>query len=72
MADRRRAPRRLLERLTEVRARHQERHRPSGFGLALADSIAYVDPVRWDAVTAQASLFLHRRYLAVLERAGPR
>jgi len=60
MADRRRAPRRLLERLTEARARHQERHRPSGFGLALADSIAYVDPVRWDAVTAQASLFLQR------------
>ncbi|HEY2991893.1 MAG TPA: GNAT family N-acetyltransferase [Methylomirabilota bacterium] len=71
MADRRRAPRRLLERLTEARARHQERHRPSGLGLALADSIAYVDPVRWDAVTAQASLFLQRRYLAVLERAGP-
>ena len=63
--------RRLLARLTAARARHQERHRPSGFGLALADSIAYVDPVRWDAVTAQASLFLHRRYLAVLERAGP-
>ena len=71
MADRRRTPRRLLERLTAARARHQERHRPSGFGLALADSIAYVDPVRWDAVTAGASLFLQRRYLAVLERAGP-
>jgi Acetyltransferase (GNAT) domain len=64
-------PRRLRDRLRAARARHQERHRPSGFGLALADSIDYVDPVRWDALTAGASLFMQRRYLAVLERAGP-
>jgi len=71
MAERRRSPRRLLERLTAVRARHHERHRPSGFGFALADSIDYVDPVRWDTLTAGASLFLQRRYLGILERAGP-
>ncbi|PYM21594.1 MAG: GNAT family N-acetyltransferase [Candidatus Rokuibacteriota bacterium] len=71
MADRRRSSRRLLDRLTAARARHHERHRPSGFGFALADSIDYVDPVRWDAVASGASLFLQRRYLAVLERAGP-
>jgi len=71
MADGRRSRRLLLERLSAARARHEERHRPSGFGFALADSIDYVDPVRWDALTAGASLFLQRRYLAVLERAGP-
>ena len=65
------ARRRLLERLSDARGRHHERHRPSGFGFALADSIDYVDPVQWDALTAGASLFLQRRYLAVLERAGP-
>jgi hypothetical protein len=65
------ARRRLLARLSDARARHHERHRPSGFGFALADSIDYVDPVRWDALTAGASLFLQRRYLGVLERAGP-
>jgi predicted N-acyltransferase len=70
MADRPRA-RRLLERLSAARARHHERHRPSGFGFALADSIGYVDPVRWDTLTAGASLFLQRRYLAVLEAHGP-
>ena len=71
MASRRRSPRRLLERLTAARARHQERHRPSGFGFALADSIDYVDPARWDQLTASSSLFLQRRYLGVLERHGP-
>lgn len=63
--------RRLLARLSAARARHHERHRPSGFGFALADSIDYVDSVRWDTLTAGASLFLQRRYLSVLERAGP-
>jgi hypothetical protein len=69
MADR--TGRRLLDRMAAARARHRERHRPTGFGLALADSIDYVDPVRWDTLTSGASLFLQRRYLAVLERAGP-
>ena len=71
MAERRRSPRRLLGRLSAARARHHERHRPSGFGFALADSIDYVDPVRWDTLTSGASLFLQRRYLGILERAGP-
>jgi GNAT acetyltransferase-like protein len=66
-----RSPRALLDRLAAARARHEERHRPSGLGLALADSIDYVDAGRWDALTAGASLFLQRRYLAVLERAAP-
>lgn len=65
------SPKRLLARLTDARARHRERHRPSGFGLALADSVRYLDAAQWDAVSAGQSLFLQRRYLHVLEDAGP-
>ena len=54
-----------------MRAGHQERHRPTGFGFALADSVEYLDRAVWDAVTAQNSLFFSRRYLRVLEDAGP-
>jgi hypothetical protein len=52
-------------------ANHQERHRPTGFGFALSDSIAYVDGAKWDQLTANASLFLRRPYLELLERARP-
>jgi hypothetical protein len=62
---------RLLGRLSAARARHRERHRPSGFGFALGDSIRHLDAQRWDAVCAGQSLFLQRRYLEVLEDAGP-
>src|SRR5947207_2311814 len=54
-----------------ARARHRERHRPSGFGFALADSIDYLDAATWDAVSTGQSLFLQRRYLGALERACP-
>jgi hypothetical protein len=49
---------------------HQLRHRPTGFGFALADSIDYLDN-RWDELTAGDSIFLSRRYLRILETAGP-
>jgi hypothetical protein len=61
----------LRARLAAARERHRERHRPSGFGFALADSIDYLDTATWDAVSAGRSLFLQRRYLAALERACP-
>lgn len=54
-----------------MRARHGERHRPSGFGFALADSVEYLDTARWDALTKADSIFFSRRYLRVLEDAGP-
>ncbi len=63
--------RRLLDRLASARARHRERHRPSGFGFAIGDSIRYLDAAHWDAACAGQSLFLQRRYLQVLEEAGP-
>ncbi|HEU4795104.1 MAG TPA: GNAT family N-acetyltransferase [Pyrinomonadaceae bacterium] len=61
----------LVNKARRLRDDHKERHRPSGFGFALADRVDYLDPVRWDALTAQSSMFLSRRYLRVLEEAGP-
>ena len=37
----------------------------------MADSIDYLDKAHWDQVTSHDSLFLSRRYLRVLEEAGP-
>jgi len=61
----------LVSKARDLHATHQERHRPTGFGFALADSVEYLDRAVWDAVTAQNSLFFSRRYLRVLEDAGP-
>jgi hypothetical protein len=61
----------LVNKARRLRDHHQERHRPTGFGFALADRVDYLDPVRWDALTAESSMFLSRRYLRVLEEAGP-
>ena len=54
-----------------LRSRHEERHRPSGFGFALADCVDYLDTARWDALTSNQSIFFSRRYLRVLEQARP-
>jgi hypothetical protein len=54
-----------------MRERHEERHRPTGFGFAFADRIAYLDPRRWDEVTAGGSIFLRRDILRVIEEHGP-
>ncbi|HXD30939.1 MAG TPA: GNAT family N-acetyltransferase [Pyrinomonadaceae bacterium] len=61
----------LVSKARDLQARHEERHRPSGFGFALADNVDYLDGERWDSLTANNSLFLSRRYLRVLEEAGP-
>ncbi|HET9787008.1 MAG TPA: hypothetical protein VFP47_07735, partial [Pyrinomonadaceae bacterium] len=61
----------LVSKARILRDHHNERHRPSGFGFALADSIDYLDQAHWDTVTSHNSLFLSRRYLRVLEDAGP-
>jgi predicted N-acyltransferase len=63
--------RKLVSKARNLRDGHSERHRPTGFGFALADSIEYLDAARWDALTAHDSLFLSRRYLRVLEVARP-
>ncbi|HYO62432.1 MAG TPA: GNAT family N-acetyltransferase [Pyrinomonadaceae bacterium] len=61
----------LVSKARDLRDSHRARHRPSGFGFSLADSVDYLDAARWDALTGQDSLFLSRPYLRVLEEAGP-
>lgn len=61
----------LVHQAKAIHERHRERHRPSGFGFALADSVDYLDAARWDEVTHGASVYLSRDYLRVLETAGP-
>lgn len=61
----------FVSKARELRDSHKERHRPTGFGFALADSIDYLDSAHWNAVTANNSLFLSPGYLRVLEQAGP-
>jgi len=61
----------LVSKARDLRDQHNERHRPSGFGFTLADSVDYLDVTRWDALTAHDSIFFSRPYLRVLEEAGP-
>jgi hypothetical protein len=61
----------LVNKARDLRDSHKERHRPSGFGFALADSIDYLDAAHWHSVTANNSLFFEPSYLRVLEQAGP-
>src|ERR1041384_6483333 len=63
--------RKLAVSLRALRERHEERHRPSGFGFAFADRVDFLDRQRWDDVTAGGSLFLRRDVLRVLEQHGP-
>ena len=65
------ALRRLRSQLRDLRARHLERHRPTGFGFAFADRIDYLDPARWDAVAASGGLFMRRAILRTIETDGP-
>lgn len=62
---------RVATKLRELRARHEARHRPSGFDFALADRVDFLNGVAWDAVTAGASQFLQRKLLRVIEAHGP-
>lgn len=61
----------LVTKARDLREHHRERHRPSGYAFAVADSIDFLDKTHWDQVTSHDSLFLSRRYLRVLEEAGP-
>ena len=60
-----------MSKARDLRDAHEERHRPTGFGFALADNVDYLDADRWDALTKPDSLFFSRRYLRVLEDAAP-
>jgi hypothetical protein len=58
---------RLASSLHAIQQRHEERHRPSGFRFAFADSVDFLHPEHWDAVAAQGGFFLRRNILRVLE-----
>jgi len=57
--------------LRELRERHEERHRPSGFNFAFADRVDFLNRAAWGAVTDGGSLFLRRDVLRVIEQHGP-
>jgi len=63
--------REALSALRELRERHEERHRPSGFSFAVADCVDFLNGAAWDAVTVKHSLFLQRKVLRVIEAHGP-
>ncbi len=63
--------RRAVTVIRDLRERHEERHRPSGFGFAFADRVDFLNREAWDSVTKGASLFLRRDMLRVIEQHGP-
>jgi hypothetical protein len=63
--------RKVTESLRAMRERHEERHRPTGFGFVFADRVDYLNRETWDSITAGGSLFLRRDVLRVFEQHGP-
>lgn len=61
----------LLAKISRALDEHRERHRPTGFGFALADCIDSLNTGFWDSLTNGGTFFLQRPYLRVLESAGP-
>ncbi len=57
--------------LKNLKARHAERSRPSGFAFAISDHIGLLNPDAWDAVTRGQQLFMQRPILAALEANSP-
>ena len=63
--------RRAVTAIRDLRERHEERHRPSGFHFAFADRIDFLNGAAWDSITTGGSLFLRRNVLRVIETHGP-
>src|SRR5260221_92763 len=57
--------------LREIRERHEERHRPSGFSFAFADRVDFLNCDAWNKATKGGSIFIRRDYLRVIEKHGP-
>jgi hypothetical protein len=60
----------VAQKMADVRARHRERHRVSGFGFSFADRISYLPETHWDQATETAGFFMSRPYLQILEKTG--
>ncbi|MEZ4449034.1 MAG: GNAT family N-acetyltransferase [Nannocystaceae bacterium] len=63
--------RHLIRSVTDAQDRHRERHRPTGFRFAIADSVDMLNPEHWDRVVAGGSIFASRAYHQVMARSGP-
>lgn len=61
----------VLQKMSRALAWHKERHRPTGFDFAIADSVDYLDGASWDGLTAGASVFLKRPFLRNLGKHSP-
>src|SRR5215472_13626875 len=60
----------LASSIQAMQKRHQERHRPSGFRFAFADSVDFLQPQHWDFVAEHGGFFLRRDVLRAIETHG--
>jgi predicted N-acyltransferase len=63
--------RRVCAHLARQREARRTLRQPSGFRIAIADTIAQLDPASWDEAVDGESWFFSRDYLAMLERVPP-
>ena len=63
--------RRVRDQIAHRREARRTLRRPSGFRIAMADTIAQLSPDAWDDVVDGESWFFSRDYLAMLERVPP-
>ena len=63
--------RRIARHLAGAPGRFRLRRTPTGCTFALADDVSMLNPEEWDALTAGRSVFLSRRYLALLQDHAP-
>ena len=63
--------RRVRAHLARRRQARRTLRQPSGFRIAIADTLRQLDPAAWDEVVAGESWFFGRDYLAMLERVPP-
>lgn len=61
----------MIGKLGRAIEHHRKRHRPTGFGFAVSDRLAYLDSRAWNQVAADGSFFMSRAYLEALERNAP-
>ncbi|MCX4028474.1 GNAT family N-acetyltransferase [Endozoicomonas sp. SM1973] len=60
-----------IKSIKDKRQRHQERHTALGYQYVIADSIDFINVIHWDQVVANASVFMSRQYLQVIDANSP-
>ena len=63
--------RRVRAHIARRREARRTLRQPSGFRIAIADTITQLDPASWDEAVDSESWFFSRDYLAMLERVPP-